>query len=161
MAKKSRHQSTDAGPPTVPVSWSADKLSQQMKSKRRGYAGTLPEGLHKLFGKKSSSQEAERVVGNACHVADKDGKMLLVYLPGLLRKDQEQLLDDAVFLLGNSRKSQFVTKKDGHWRSLQVYFQPAKVAGVPVGVASYSPSWFSSGHPVRCFALSDWEATLS
>jgi hypothetical protein len=131
------------------VAWSAEKVSKQIASKRRGYAGTIPEALRKVFGKRAGSQESVPYMVDACHVADKEGKVLLTYLPGFLRKDQAQLLDDAVFLLGNARKSQFVTKKEGHWRALQEYFQPAKVAGVPVGVASYSPSWFSSGHPVR------------
>jgi hypothetical protein len=135
----------------VAVSWSSEELATQIASKKRGFAGTIPESLRKIFEKKEPNQKPDAIVLDPCHVVDCKGKVLLFHLPGFLRTDQEDYLCQAVMNLEKAAKSPFVTKKEGHWRALEKYFQKATALGVPVGVASFSPSWFSSGHPVRTF----------
>jgi hypothetical protein len=72
----------------------------------------------------------------------------------MLREDQEGALGSAVRALGKAADCQLVVKKEGSWRANESYFSRREGAILPVGVASYSPSWFTQGHPVsRNFAL--------
>jgi hypothetical protein len=76
--------------------------------------------------------------------------VLLMYLPGFLRDDAETALKLAVQNLDQVPDCQLVTKKEGHWRVNEQYFQPRDARRtLPVGAASYSPCWFTMGHPVR------------
>ncbi|KAH6907258.1 hypothetical protein BKA70DRAFT_1401130 [Coprinopsis sp. MPI-PUGE-AT-0042] len=132
------------------VPWSADDVMEQVRSRKRGFTRTLPEALGNTLRGGKDWPRYLTIVDHPCHVVDKDGKVLLVYLPGVLRADQQVTVDAAVEGLGKAAEGQLVTKKEGNWRALEKYFkQPQE--GTPVGVASYSPCWFTMGHPAPAF----------
>jgi hypothetical protein len=122
-------------------------------SRRRGFAGRLPEDIRSKLGGVTEEGEGLTVIDFPCHVLDKEGKIILLYLPGFLRLEKEEALCLAVAQLAKVPEPQLVTKKDGHWRAQDQYFHPNPAGLLPVGVASYSPCWFTMGHPVGTLIL--------
>jgi hypothetical protein len=136
--------------PAVTVDWSLTPLLREAKSRKRGFAGQLPNDLREKLGYNGDNVGALPAIDYPCHVQDQEGRVLLVYLPGFIRDDAELSLKRAVRELDEAPDRQLVTKKEGHWRVHEKYFHPRDASRtIPIGAASYSPCWFTMGHPVR------------
>ncbi|KAF8801179.1 hypothetical protein BYT27DRAFT_7115442, partial [Phlegmacium glaucopus] len=78
-----------------------------------------------------------------CTITDRHSRMLLWYLPNILRPERQELMFRDLNMLNRALKLD--NKPSGNWRTSPEYYWPVE-GGLKAGSMNISPAWFEQGH---------------
>ncbi|KIM34639.1 hypothetical protein M413DRAFT_144266 [Hebeloma cylindrosporum] len=120
--------------------WDADRYSDHISLRNTGISGDIDEFLEYKF---KPLQRTRAIQIEPLTVTDRNGQMLLWYLPGLLTMERQAAMLEDLMILERVLKVQKTQLEN--WRSGPRYFTPVP-GGLPVGIANLSPAWFEQAH---------------
>ncbi|EAU90730.2 hypothetical protein CC1G_03999 [Coprinopsis cinerea okayama7 len=128
------------------MKWKLQDYEAQLGVKQSGRNELLEARLAEMFPSLwSQGKDGYPVEHRPAVVLDNDGVILMVYAPGVLRKDRQVIITSAVEELGKASPPT-VKLKSQTWRTDTGTFKNPELCEIPPGVACFAPAWWAVGH---------------